>query len=113
MTNFRQLVSMFNFTISPAGEDAILARFANDSGFDYRAFLDELDPQPASKDVYRYPERLENLQITNKYGKVRKEIEPILRDAEGVIDYLKAEVSLYKKLKIRFYPQFFKLHSFQ
>ncbi|CAH8602990.1 unnamed protein product [Dicrocoelium dendriticum] len=90
--NFRQLVTMFDFTLSPAGIDAILARHSNDHGFDYRGFLAELDPPPQEELEYRYLKRLEELQQTNIRGKQRREMEPVIWDSEGVLDKIKAEV---------------------
>ncbi|KER31253.1 LOW QUALITY PROTEIN: hypothetical protein T265_13008 [Opisthorchis viverrini] len=90
--NFRQLVTMFDFSISPAGIDAIIARHANDDGFDYRGFLEVLDPPSPEEIEYKYPERLKTLQMTNILGKKRLEMEPVLRDTEGVLDQIKAEV---------------------
>ncbi|KAA3674765.1 uncharacterized protein DEA37_0006198 [Paragonimus westermani] len=92
LNNFRQLVTMFDFSISPAGIDAIIARHANDDGFDYHSFLAVLDPRSPDDIKYCYPERLEVLKKTNILGKQRKEMEPIIRDTEGVLDELKAEV---------------------
>ncbi|GAA57475.1 folliculin [Clonorchis sinensis] len=90
--NFRQLVTMFDFSISPAGIDAIIARHANDDGFDYRGFLGVLDPPSPGEVEYKYPERLKTLQMANIIGKKRREMEPVLRDTEGVLDQIKAEV---------------------
>ncbi|THD24804.1 hypothetical protein D915_004430 [Fasciola hepatica] len=90
--NFRQLVLMFNFCLKPAEIDAILARHSNDEGFDYRGFLQTLDPQVESEKVYQYPKRLEELRKTNIFGRERKEMEPIIYDTEGVLQQLKAQV---------------------
>ncbi|VDP90274.1 unnamed protein product [Echinostoma caproni] len=92
-TNFRQLVTMFNFSLSPAEIDAIVARHSNDEGFDYRGFLHALDPPPKSEDIYQYPKRLEELRKTNIFRSECKEIEPVLRDTEGALEKLKSEVS--------------------
>lgn len=83
---------MFNFPLNSAEIDAILARHTNDEGFDYRGFLQELDPPVPSEQIYQYPKRLEELQKTNIYGKERKEMEPIIYDTEGVLELLKAQV---------------------
>lgn len=101
--NFRQLVTMFDFTVSPEGIDAILARHSNDHGFDYRGFLAELEPPPKEELEYRYLKRLEELQQTNIQGKQRRETEPVIRDAEGVLDKIKAEV--YRR-RIRLFDWF-------
>ncbi|CAH8876217.1 unnamed protein product [Trichobilharzia szidati] len=90
--NFRQLVSMFGFSLSPGEIDAIIARYANDDGFNYLSFLNHLCPPTEEDNEYKYPKRLERLQKTNMLGKIRVEMEPVLRDAEGVMDKLKAEV---------------------
>ncbi|CAH8590233.1 unnamed protein product [Schistosoma turkestanicum] len=88
--NFRQLVSMCGFCLSPVEIDAIISRYANDDGFNYLEFLNDLGP-PKEND-YKYPERLAELQRTNKLSKETVEIEPTVRDAEGIMNALKAEV---------------------
>ncbi|CAH8628739.1 unnamed protein product [Heterobilharzia americana] len=92
MNNFRQLVSMFGFCLSSEEIDAIISRYANDDGFNYLEFLNHLCQSTAKESEYKYPERLECLQKTNMLGKQSVEMEPVLRDAEGVMDILKAEV---------------------
>ncbi|VDQ09485.1 unnamed protein product [Trichobilharzia regenti] len=83
---------MFGFSLSPGEIDAIIARYANDDGFNYLSFLNHLCPPTEEDNEYKYPQRLECLQKTNILGKTRVEMEPVLRDAEGVMDKLKAEV---------------------
>ncbi|CAL8102508.1 unnamed protein product [Calicophoron daubneyi] len=92
LNNFRQLASMFNFSLTGEEIDAIVARYGNDVGFEYRKFLDDLDPPTAEETEYRYPKRLESLQKVNILGKQRRELEPVIKDTEGVLEVLKADV---------------------
>ena len=47
---------------------ALEAKFCNDTGFNYLAFLEEL--QPSEKPQLMYVERLKELRLTNQKGKL-------------------------------------------
>uniref|UniRef100_A0A5K4FDT6 EF-hand domain-containing protein n=1 Tax=Schistosoma mansoni TaxID=6183 RepID=A0A5K4FDT6_SCHMA len=90
--NFYQLISMYGFCLLPAEIDAIISRYANDDGFNYLDFLNHLCPPKLEENEYKYPERLATSQRINKLSKEKTEIEPVMGDAEGIMDTLKAEV---------------------
>lgn len=83
---------MYSFCLSPAEIDAIISRYANDDGFNYLDFLNHLCPTKLKENEYKYPERLATSQRINKLSKEKTEIEPVMGDAEGIMDTLKAEV---------------------
>lgn len=68
---------------------ALEARFCNDVGFNYQAFLDEL--QPPVPPQLMYVERLKTLRLTNQNRKL-PELNPA-EDLEEVLLKLKTKVS--------------------
>ncbi|KAH8865734.1 EF Hand type [Schistosoma japonicum] len=92
VNNFRQLISMCGFCLSPEEIDAIISRYTNDDGFNYLDFLTHLCSSKSEENKYMYPKRLETLQRTNVSSKEIMETESVVKDAEGIMDMLKAEV---------------------
>ncbi|TNN07355.1 EF Hand type protein [Schistosoma japonicum] len=92
VNNFRQLISMCGFCLSPEEIDAIISRYTNDDGFNYLDFLTHLCSSKSEENEYMYPKRLETLQRTNVSSKEIMETESVVKDAEGIMDMLKAEV---------------------
>ena len=64
------------------------AKYYNDTGFNYKAFLDDLIPPPPPK--FMYLERLKNLRQTNA-GKILGEIDPS-SDLEALLLKIKTTV---------------------
>ncbi|VDP36376.1 unnamed protein product [Schistosoma mattheei] len=109
-SNFRQLISMYSFCLSPAEIDAIISRYGNDDGFNYLDFLNHLCPIKLEENEYKYPERLATSQRINKLSKEKTEIEPVMGDAEGIMDTLKAEVKQRRILLLTMFSDFDETH---
>ena len=70
---------------------ALEAKFCNDTGFNYLAFLEELQPREAPKQMY--VERLKELRLTNQKDKAPKsnasvDLEAILNKIKTKVEYL-------------------------
>ncbi len=81
-----------NFHIPKEQVDAIMAKYADDEGFFYWRFLKDVAPPSKTKLSYEYPKRIEKLREAFNKDKRQLEAEPVIRDAEGVMDYIKREV---------------------
>jgi len=76
---------------------ALEAKFCNDVGFNYIAFLKEL--QPVEPPKFMYEARLEELRITNTKGKI-PELN-VANDLEGVFNKIKTKVIFQINLTIK------------
>ena len=83
----------------------IEAKFMNDTGFNYTAFLKELQPQEPIKPMYK--ERLEQIRLTNQKARMPEQ-EP-MGNLDLILQKLKTIVSDHISLKQRKYklaPQY-------
>lgn len=81
-------MTMLDFNVDTAEMDAIDARFSNDEGFNYTAFLEDLDPPVIPE--FMYQKRLEEIRLVNA-----KETMPEMssaKDAEAVLDKIRTQV---------------------
>merc|ERR1712079_448789 len=85
---FRQCLTMLELHLTEAEMQALEAKFCNDTGFNYLAFLADLQPQEPIK--LMYVERLKELRATNS----RKTLQPrnCATDLEGVLSKIKTKV---------------------
>lgn len=85
---FRQCLTMLELHCTEDEMQALEAKFCNDTGFHYLAFLEEL--QPANKPTLMYLERLKEIRATNQKGKL-PEHNPA-RDLENILIKIKTKV---------------------
>ena len=93
---FRQSLNMLEMPLTEAEMQALEAKFCNDTGFNYLAFLSELQPEEPRE--LMYVKRLEELRLTNQKPKVETKI-AMATDLEGVLTKCKKKV--YKE-RVRF-----------
>nr|VZI49794.1 unnamed protein product [Spirometra erinaceieuropaei] len=93
LNNFRQIISMLNIHLPVEDLDVIAARYADDDGFNYAAFILDLIPLTKEQLHYKYPDRVQKQRLKYLYEKKQIEREPVMRDAEGVLDKIKKKVS--------------------
>ena len=81
---------MLELHLTEAEMQALEAKFCNDTGFNYLAFLAELQPQEPIQ--LMYVERLKELRATND----KKALKPrnCASDLEGVLSKIKTKVCL-------------------
>ncbi|CAD5122359.1 DgyrCDS10796 [Dimorphilus gyrociliatus] len=85
---FRQALSMGELALTEAEIVAIEACYCNDDGFNYKAFLSDLEPQPELE--LRYLQRLADIRLANDKAKL-PEINPG-RDLECIFEKIKRKV---------------------
>ena len=85
---FRQCLTMLELHCSEPEMIALEAKFCNDTGFNYIAFLEEL--QPRDPQQFMYEKRLEEIRKTNQ----RKSLPELnaQKDLEGVLLKVKTKV---------------------
>lgn len=87
-TQFRQCLTYLQLNASEEEMKALEAKFCNDMGFNYIAFLQEL--QPYTPPDFMYEKRLEEVRQTNVRTRL-PETDPI-SDLEGVLIKIKTKV---------------------
>lgn len=87
-TQFRQCLTYLQLNASEEEMKALEAKFCNDMGFNYIAFLQEL--QPYTPPDFMYEKRLEDVRQTNVRTRL-PETDPI-SDLEGVLIKIKTKV---------------------
>lgn len=85
---FRQALSMGELALTEAEMIAIEACYCNDHGFNYKAFLSDLEPQPELE--LRYLQRLSDIRAANDKTKL-PEICPN-KDLESIFEKIKRKV---------------------
>lgn len=85
-------MSMLNFHIPDDQMDAMMAMYADDEGFCYWKFLNDIEPPSDSSLHYEYSRRISRLRELFNNDKKPHEIEPVIRDVEGVMNVVKREV---------------------
>lgn len=85
---FRQALSMGELALTEAEMIAIEACYCNDDGFNYKAFLSDLEPQPEPE--LRYLQRLADIRTANDKAKL-PEINPN-KDLESILEKIKRKV---------------------
>ena len=87
---FRQCLTMLELHCSEPEMIALEAKFCNDTGFNYIAFLEELQPQDPQQ--FMYEKRLEEIRKTNQ----RKSLPELnaQKDLEGVLLKVKTKVCI-------------------
>lgn len=93
---FRQCLTMLELHCTEAEMQALEAKFCNDSGFHYLAFLGEL--QPAEPIQHMYVKRLNELRLVNEKGALPEHNTAC--DLDGVLTKIKTQV--YKQ-RVRIY----------
>ncbi|VDL91916.1 unnamed protein product [Schistocephalus solidus] len=93
LSNFRQIMSMLNIHLPVEDLDVIASRYADDDGFNYATFILDLIPLTEEQLHYKYPDRIQNQRLKYLYEKKQIEREPVMRDAEGVLDMIKKKAS--------------------
>ncbi|XP_071105662.1 EF-hand calcium-binding domain-containing protein 6-like [Haliotis cracherodii] len=106
-SQFRQCLTMLELHTTEAEVAALEARFCNDVGFNYQAFLDEL--QPPVPPQLMYVERLKTLRLTNQNRKL-PELNPA-EDLEEVLLKLKTKVFKARLRVLDFLKDYDKLRS--
>ena len=86
---FRQCLTMVELNATEDEMKALEAKFCNDTGFNYLAFLEEL--QPVVKPDLMYIKRLEELRLTNAKSKLPER--GVGADLETVLNKIKTMVS--------------------
>ncbi|XP_013383058.1 uncharacterized protein LOC106153608 [Lingula anatina] len=104
---FRQCLTMLELHASDPEMAAIEAKFCNDTGFNYIAFLAEL--QPPEKQQLRYLERLQDMRATNQKKKL-PELN-ICTDFESLIAKLKTKVVRERIRVLEFMRDYDKLRT--
>ena len=79
---------MLGLNCTVAEMDALEAKFCNDTGFNYIAFLEELQPQEPLE--FKYLQRCQELRVAN-HKKTLPETN-IATDLEGVMTKIKTKV---------------------
>ncbi len=79
---------MLELNCTEAEMQALEAKFCNDTGFNYLAFLGYLQPVEPRK--VKYVERLQELRLTNQKPKLQKK--NAAKDLEGVLAKIKTKV---------------------
>ena len=87
---FRQCMTMLELFVTEPEMQTLEAKFCNDTGFNYLAFLSEL--QPAEPPKMMYAQRLEDLRKSNTKGKL-PEVN-IATDLEGILVKIKTKASI-------------------
>uniref|UniRef100_A0A5K3FLZ7 EF-hand domain-containing protein n=1 Tax=Mesocestoides corti TaxID=53468 RepID=A0A5K3FLZ7_MESCO len=90
--NFKQIISSLRFHLPDDQLDAVIAKYADDYGFNYRRFLNDIDPPAEESLHYEYPKRIKRLREAFNEQQKPHESEPVVRDVVGVMDYIKREV---------------------
>lgn len=106
-SQFRQCLTMLELHCSEPEMIALEAKFCNDTGFNYIAFLDELEPREPPK--FMYEKRLEEMRQINQ-----KKSLPELnaqKDLEGVFLKVKTKVSRERIRVLEFMRDYDKLRS--
>ena len=100
---FRQCLTILELTCTEAEMAALEARFCNDTGFNYMAFLVELQPQEPIEMMYT--KRQGQIRATNQKGRLPEG--KIGRDLESILLKIKTKVfthviiiCTYKTIKI-------------
>ena len=89
-SQFRQCMTMLELHCTEPEMVALEAKFCNDTGFNYLAFLADL--QPAEPAKFMYQTRLEEIRKTNERGSL-PELNPS-KDLESVLLKVKTKVEL-------------------
>jgi len=89
-SQFRQCLTMLELHCTEPEMIALEAKFCNDTGFNYLAFLDELQPVDTAK--FMYQTRLEEIRQTN----ARKSLPELnaQKDLESVLLKIKTKVGI-------------------
>lgn len=106
-TQFRQCLTYLQLNASEEEMKALEAKFCNDMGFNYIAFLQEL--QPYTPPDFMYEKRLEDVRQTNVRTRL-PETDPI-SDLEGVLIKIKTKVSRERLRVLDFMKDYDKLRS--
>lgn len=85
---FRQCLTYLQLNANEEEMKALEAKFCNDMGFNYIAFLQDL--QPYMPPDFMYEKRLEDIRLTNTKNKL-PEVDPVV-DLEGVLMKIKTKV---------------------
>ncbi|KAK3583614.1 hypothetical protein CHS0354_039437 [Potamilus streckersoni] len=104
---FRQCLTMLELHATEAEMIALEAKFCNDVGFNYIAFLQELQPQEPPK--FMYEKRLENLRATNSRKRL-PDMNPET-DLEGLLLKIQTKVSRERIRVLEFMRDYDKLRS--
>ena len=91
-SQFRQCLTMLELHCTEPEMIALEAKFCNDTGFNYLAFLAEL--QPVEPQQFMYETRLEDIRQTN-VRKTLPELKP-QKDLESVLLKVKTKVHIRK-----------------
>ena len=90
VSQFRQSLTILELHCTEAEMQALEAKFCNDTGFSYRPFLEELQPQDPPKLMYM--ERLAELRLTNLKSKL-PEGSGVARHLEEILNKIRAKVT--------------------
>ncbi|PAA77603.1 hypothetical protein BOX15_Mlig010687g4 [Macrostomum lignano] len=106
-TQFRQAMTMLGLHCEPEELEAIEARFAVDEGFNYAAFLEDLEPEKPVE--FMYGKRLQELRLVQSRGRL-----PDLRpatDADQVLYRIRTK-AVRERIRVQeFLRDFDKLRS--
>ena len=90
LQQFKQVLTMLELHATQPEMDALAAIFVNDVGFNYRAFLDIIEPNP--EPIYRFPEFLIGIRQLNARQRL-PEKKPA-ENFEAVLEKVKTKVLL-------------------
>lgn len=103
---FRQCLTTLELHCTEAEMQALEAKFCNDTGFNYLAFLSELEPQEPSKLLY--VERLKEIRTTNRKSALPQMA--VATDLEGVMNKIKTKVYKERIRVLEWMRDYDKLH---
>lgn len=104
---FRQCLTILELHATDPEMAALEAKFCNDTGFNYVAFLNELEPKDPPQLMYL--ERLKNLRQVNEKKKI-PELN-VCTDYESLLDKLKTKVSRQRIRVLEYMRDYDKLRS--
>ena len=85
---FRQCLMMLELNATVDEMQALESKFCNDTGFNYIAFLSELQPSEPPK--FMYEQRLKDIRLANDKQKLPER--NVASDLEGVLTKIKTKV---------------------